>query len=206
MQLFKRVADILYRAGSLEWAPGNWSFFCFPLWTPVYNDIQISDPSQRFCDILIGSGLTVNEITGTDLKLGTSEFVSGDRIMIHRPIRTTGIWTFLQPFEWRVWLMIFGSSVVVALSVMFLESTWHHGYSFNRAPSPSQAWRGYSSIQWGVTGQSLSSVYQLAPRSPGGRVVILTSAFAAFILALAYASAYTSMINAFNARPFIQSS
>ena len=193
MQLFKMVASILAAAGNHEWAPGNWSFACMDDlgYSGVIAELDKMDDPDRLCDFFI-NGVTSDELGGNpELSISAAEMQSGRRILIYKEPSQL-LWTFLQPFEWRVWLMIFGSSVVVALSVLFLEWTWHHGYSLNQAPSASQAWRAYSSIQWGVTGQALSSIYQLAPRSPGARVVILTSSFAALILALAYASAYTS--------------
>ena len=189
-QLFKRVASILAAAGNHEWAPGNWSFDCCKDYDMMIDAATGKGEAGEECDVVL-NGLFPDEIKGTGLKLSYASYPAGRRILLYYPTTIT-IWTFLQPFEWRVWLMIFGSSVVVALSVFLLEWTWHHGYSLNRAPSASQAWRGYSSIQWCVTGQALSNIYQLAPRSPGARVVILTSSFAALVLALAYASAYSA--------------
>ena len=34
------------------------------------------------------------------------------------------LWVFLQPFETGVWLLMFGATVVVALSIMALEYSW----------------------------------------------------------------------------------
>ncbi len=57
------------------------------------------------------------------VKFSYASYQSGRHIMVHRDHRG-GMWVFLQPFEPAVWLLAFGSSVVVALTVLLLEGSW----------------------------------------------------------------------------------
>ena len=54
---------------------------------------------------------------GTGLRASTSEYQSGRLIMVYKP-QQQSLWVFLQPFENGVWLLMFGATVVVALSIM----------------------------------------------------------------------------------------
>ena len=55
--------------------------------------------------------------------------------------------------------------------------------------NPSAAWSQYSNLQWASTGMLMMGVHQLAPRSPGARLVLLGYAFVVLILCSLYVSA-----------------
>ena len=61
-QLFKQVANSLWQSGQLEWAPGNWSFFCLLNSSAAYADVQSAAPG-RLCDVFM-NGVTAREIEG----------------------------------------------------------------------------------------------------------------------------------------------
>ena len=52
----------------------------------------------------------------------------------------------------------------------------------------------YSDLHWASTGLALHGVFQLSPRSPGGRLVALGAAFVATIVICMYISAYSAQI------------
>ena len=56
----------------------------------------------------------------------------------------------------------------------------------------------YSDLQWASTGLALHGVFQLAPRSPGGRVVALGASFVAVIVISMYIAAYSAQITVQN--------
>ena len=59
----------------------------------------------------------------------------------------------------------------------------------------------YSDLQWASTGLALHGVFQLSPRSPGGRLVALGAAFVATIVICMYISAYSAQITVNNLKP-----
>ena len=56
----------------------------------------------------------------------------------------------------------------------------------------------YSDLQWASTGLALHGVFQLAPRSPGGRVVALGASFVATIVICMYIASYSAQITVQN--------
>ena len=63
----------------------------------------------------------------------------------------------------------------------------------------------YSDLQWASTGLALHGVFQLAPRSPGGRVVALGASFVAVIVISMYIAAYSAQITVHNLKPQVSS-
>lgn len=63
----------------------------------------------------------------------------------------------------------------------------------------------YSNLQWSVLGMVLHGVFQLSPRTPGGRVVVLGTAFMAVLLICMYTSAYAAFITTHNLKAQIKS-
>ena len=62
MQLFKQVADTLWKSGQMEWAPGNWSFSCMLSFDETVASVSSSDP-HRFCDVML-NGIQKSTVLG----------------------------------------------------------------------------------------------------------------------------------------------
>lgn len=60
-------------------------------------------------------------------------------------------------------------------------------------------------MQWSVVGLMLRSIHQLAPSTPGGRVVVLGTTFTALLLACMYTSSYTALITVNNLKAEVSS-
>ncbi|GAX84112.1 hypothetical protein CEUSTIGMA_g11535.t1 [Chlamydomonas eustigma] len=220
-ELFKAVANELNSSGLTEWAPSNWSFSCIMNFSSAWLDIQ-SQSSQRFCDILLGA-VTSSDVAGTNLEITTETYQGNARVMIYEPSYPT-VWWFLQPFEWRVWFLVFASPVVVALSLLVVEYPWWRvqqvqsggpaitgstrvclrgtsisadkgspGFLLSGAGS-----RWLAQVQWSALGLGLQSMFDLIPRSPGGRIIALGASFTAMITFSMYISALSAQLATFH--------
>jgi hypothetical protein len=65
LQLFSMVANVLWKEGHAEWAPGNWSFWC-STFDALFTDLENVDQTERFCDIGV-SGIYQSNLLGVFL-------------------------------------------------------------------------------------------------------------------------------------------
>ena len=188
LQVFKLLTSALSENGHTEWSNGNWSFSCVV--PETYNTSQCPSACINVslaydqCDVFM-SGILADQATGKlGGKLSAATLTGGRRIVV---FKSSGgnLWSFLSPFEWRVWLLMFSSTVVVALSILLLEFIWTTGSKPGQA-SPLFSWSRYSDIQWASTGLMLRGVFELTPSSPGSRIVQLGAAFVALLLSGLY--------------------
>lgn len=164
---------------------------------------------------------------------------SGRRIMIHTDDRRD-MWSWMDAFEPGLWLLLFGTSVAVALAIALAELPWltmagqpvagaakianlqvgqlcaacmraclqellvHGepgrcalalGQRFVMCPAlkpPHHVCRGR--LQWASLAVAVRAAGQLAPRSPGGRMMGLAYAFLALILAHLYVASNSAQL------------
>eukprot|EP00798_Chlamydomonas_sp_ICE-L_P016227 gene16227-22393_t len=113
------------------------------------------------------------------------------------------LWLFLEPFSTELWVTFFATSVVVALIIFLVELSWEGARQ--AVQQPLHALPHYSNIQWGSSFLMLHGGFQLAPRSPQGRIVALGYAFVVMILLNMYISSMASILTTRAARTHIMS-
>ena len=90
---------------------------------------------------------------------------------------TTLLWFFLKPFSMELWVLLFATSVVVALVIFLLEVPWAPA-----AHQPRPSLVRYANLQWASAALLMHGSHQLTPRSTAGRLVALGYAFLVLIL------------------------
>mmetsp|Transcript_26460 Transcript_26460/g.57730 ORF Transcript_26460/g.57730 Transcript_26460/m.57730 type:complete len:641 (+) Transcript_26460:134-2056(+) len=196
-ELFRRVAANLANRGFREWAPGNYTFVCIANWENMLDNISLPE-DQRGCDVLAAGVSATNERMAQGLQFSATTYESGRRILVYSPHQPS-YWSFFQPLHLDVWLLTFGTTVAVALVMFLLEVAW-------TAPiqAPAASWSRYSNLQWATTGLLLRGVFQLAPRSPGARVIILGFTFLVLILINLYIGAASALLTARELEPKVR--
>ncbi|GAX84113.1 hypothetical protein CEUSTIGMA_g11536.t1 [Chlamydomonas eustigma] len=212
LELFIMVANMLWKEGHLEWAPGNWSFWCFPF-DALFADLENTDQAERFCDIGV-SGIYQSNLEGQQSVVkGTNVtyLEGGFRIMIVKQTAAY-LWGFIYPLDWKVWIVMFASPVVIAVALLLLEtapssvatvachrpqSSSQQGVVVQEPAKPEAAdvadtLKRFSEVQWATLGLTVRGIFTLSPHTSGGRVLSSTAFFASILMASIYTSAFFS--------------
>lgn len=84
---------------------------------------------------------------------------------------------------------MFATSVGVAILILLAEVPIWHIFS-----SAEPIWSKFSNLQWASVGVLLHGIQQFAPRSPGGRLIILGYGFLALIVINMYIASYSAIM------------
>lgn len=101
------------------------------------------------------------------------------------------IWWWMEPLETKVWLLFFGTAVAMGVVILLVELPWD-----TIIQQPQATLAKASNLQWASAALLVGGGPQMAPRSPGGRVMLLAFGFLVLTIMNLYIAAATATLSA----------
>jgi hypothetical protein len=88
------------------------------------NMSKVFRPAE-YCDISAQTlTVTADRQTQLGIQFSRATFRGSLAVLIYAPVHKPGLWAFMRPLEWKVWIMLLATIPIVPFMVIFFEATF----------------------------------------------------------------------------------
>jgi len=185
--MFREAAAQMAARGRSEWAPDKYTFVCIT-YEEIHADLERT-AADALCDVGLGGVEDTVEWRDAGIRFSHPTYKGGDLLLIYAPPKDF-LWTWTQPFSWTVWVAFFGSSIVVAIVVFFLDVPVK-----TMRERPREAFNKFQMLSWSSIGMLLQANFRdFTAHSIGSRLTVIAYAIVVLVIVATYIAVFTAQL------------